>query len=254
MRILGGVLLLSAVALGVVRVISFRRRGMSVMRALGLTIDATMPRHLGVGIAIGAAAMLATFVVAYLAGSIVSLTLGRAAALVSSLGLHAGGAFLEEMVFRAGLLGGLLVLFKGRPAVPVIVVALIFGGLHGFNPDATTWTVIGTTVSGAAYCIGFAATERIWLPFGMHFAWNYFQGPVFGFPVSGMTFRGGSLLQHGTVGETWFTGGAYGPEGGLVGQVGRLVMIGSVIAWAMYARRNRRATIADVPPSSVSAQ
>jgi CAAX protease family protein len=252
-RIVAWVLLLSAVALGVVRVVSFRRRGIGVTRALGLTIDATMPRHLAIGIGIGATAMVATFVVAYLAGSIPSVTLGRPSALVTSLGLNVTGAFVEELVFRVGLLGGLLVLFKGRPAVPVIVVALIFGGIHGFNPHATAWTVIGTIVSGAAYCIGFAATERIWLPFGTHFAWNYFQGPVFGFPVSGRTFSGGSLLEHATVGETWFTGGAYGPEGGLVGQVGRLVMIGSVIAWAMYARRNQRATIAGAPPSTVTA-
>jgi hypothetical protein len=48
---------------------------------------------------------------------------------------------------------------------------------------------------------------------GMHAGWNFFQGPIFGFSVSGLTTE--SLLHHSLTGKTWITGGEFGPEAGI---------------------------------------
>ena len=48
---------------------------------------------------------------------------------------------------------------------------------------------------------------------GMHAGWNFFQGPIFGFEVSGMGSQ--SLINHTLSGPEWITGGTFGPEAGI---------------------------------------
>ncbi|MFC1502296.1 hypothetical protein ACFL6A_02680 [bacterium] len=62
---------------------------------------------------------------------------------------------------------------------------------------------------------------------GMHAGWNFFQGPIFGFSVSGMETE--SWIKHTLQGPTWITGGSFGPEAGIfvlpVVLLGLLVMV-----------------------------
>ena len=74
----------------------------------------------------------------------------------------------------------------------------------------------------------------------MHIAWNFFQGNVFGFPVSGTTSVTSFItIQQG--GPTLWTGGAFGPEGGLLGILAMLV--GSLLIWGWVQSRYGRATL-----------
>ena len=69
---------------------------------------------------------------------------------------------------------------------------------------------------GAMLGVGLVYTGRLALPIGFHIAWNFFQGGVFGFPVSGGDQQV-ALLTVDDRGPALWTGGAYGPEGGLLG-------------------------------------
>ena len=71
---------------------------------------------------------------------------------------------------------------------------------------------------------------RLALPMGIHFTWNYFQGPVFGFAVSGTTMQG-SLLTISDHGPQWFTGGIFGPEAGVSGLIALLIGIVALLAF-----------------------
>jgi len=84
--------------------------------------------------------------------------------------------------------------------------------------------------------IAYALTGRLALPVGVHIAWNFFQGNVFGFPVSGTTFPAEtvtffSIQQTGP--ELW-TGGAFGPEGGLLGLFAIVAGILLILAWTRF--------------------
>ncbi|RLG70853.1 MAG: hypothetical protein DRO23_12780 [Thermoprotei archaeon] len=57
----------------------------------------------------------------------------------------------------------------------------------------------------------------MYLPIGLHFAWNYFEGFVYGFPVSGREIEG--LLLTKVKGPAWLTGGTFGPEGSFIGLI-----------------------------------
>ena len=75
-----------------------------------------------------------------------------------------------------------------------------------------------------------AGWGRLWLPVGLHFGWNWVQGTVLGFPVSGTTDFSGAFTDLAASGPTWLSGGAYGPEGSVFSLVGRLAIIALVVA------------------------
>ena len=129
----------------------------------------------------------------------------------------------EELLFRGFMLNGLIHISKNK-CLSVIITAVLFGLAHASNPNATTVSIISNGLGGAMYSIAFIESESIWLPFALHFAWNFFQGPVFGFPVSGLHF-GGIVNQSFVPGKNILTGGSYGPEGGIIGISFRFVVI-----------------------------
>ena len=237
------VVLLLALILGVTRIWSFRRRGLGPLRALGVSFDLGELRNLAVGIAISSLAIAAVFLVAHVAQSIEVQSVGPPIALLNDLGSVIGSTTVEELVFRSALLGGLLVLLPRVSWLAVACSAIVFGALHALNQHATLLAVLGSTVGGVSYGIAFAATQRISLPLGLHFGWNYAMGPIFGFPVSGSAPIHATFVHQHSVGAPWFTGGEYGPEGGLVGIVGRIIVVALVVAWVTYRRHGPGRTI-----------
>lgn len=232
-----GVVILVAVIFGIARIRSFRGRGLGYLRALGLSFDFGELHNLAAGIAISTFAIGVVFLVAFVTRSLDVQSLGPPAALLNDLGSVIGSTSVEELVFRSALLGGLLVLLPKAPWVAVACAAIVFGAMHALNQHATFLAVLGSTVGGFSYGIAFAATQRIWLSLGLHFGWNFAIGPIFGFPVSGYMSVHDTFVRQHDVGAGWFTGGAYGPEGGVVGMVGRIIVVAFVVAWVVFRRR-----------------
>lgn len=224
-------MLVAALGFGAYAIRHWRARGQSVVQGLGLRWDACAGRDLAAGTAIAALAMLGIFVVeralggiratpvpAWSLGELGSWFIGKAAV-----------SLKEEFLMRGLLLSGLVLALRGRRALAVLLAALAFGAIHMSNPGATPLSVFGNAVGGVIYCLAFLLAGSLWLPVGLHFAWNFVQGPVLGFPVSGMAAGG---LQHvHDLGPAWLTGGAYGPEAGLVGFLSRFVIIALMLLW-----------------------
>ncbi len=90
----------------------------------------------------------------------------------------------------------------------------VFALLHIFNPSSSLMSTLGLLAAGYFLAYGWVRTRRLWLPIGLHIGWNFFEGNVFGFQVSGLdTFR---LLLHTPSGPEFITGGTFGPEAGLI--------------------------------------
>jgi len=124
-----------------------------------------------------------------------------------------GGAVFEELLFR-GVVFRLVEEWTGT-WIALAVSAILFGLAHAANPGATPVSSIAIALEagillGAAYVL----TRNLWLPIGLHFAWNFFEGPVFGTQISGHSFlRDATTAQ--LTGPSWITGGSFGPEAGL---------------------------------------
>jgi hypothetical protein len=94
-------------------------------------------------------------------------------------------------------------------------------------------------------------TRRLWFPMGVHAAWNFTQGGIFGVAVSGTTSNG--LLQGELHGPAWLTGGEFGAEASAVAVIvcigcAAFLLVDSIRAGRFVApswvRRSRAARVA----------
>ncbi|MEV7076243.1 type II CAAX endopeptidase family protein [Streptomyces sp. NPDC093990] len=129
---------------------------------------------------------------------------------IGLIGFMAGAAATEEIVFR-----GLLFRLVERGAgtyIALVLSGLVFGGMHLLNDDATLAGALAISVeAGAMLAAGYAATRNLWLPMGVHFAWNYMEAGIFSTQVSGNGENHG-LLEASLSGSKLVTGGEFGPE------------------------------------------
>lgn len=241
-------------------------RGQSIHKGFGFTIHWWSLGDLLAGMVISTIAMVGIFLVLWAIGGVeVSGMQMNAELLITKARDQALIAPWEEIVSRALQLPGLHILialllafaFRGRlggrwesrmdrtlvwalwPAL--IIISLLFGWLHIRNPGATYFAAIGNALGGLMYGIAFLGGKNIWLPIGMHFAWNFVQGPVLGFSVSGNATPG--LVVQQPAGMPLLTGGDFGVEGGLVGMAFRFVVIALVLFY-LYLRAERRGNVA----------
>ena len=214
--------------LGLVAAVSWRRHGQSIRQGLGFTFHAWSLGDFGAGLLITFGAMVGIFLVEWLLGGIrVTGVQVNPAAIAAALRDITFGAVTEELLFRSLLLSGLVVVLGGRKWAAILISAALFGGVHLANPGASYISAFGNALGGMIYGIAFLGGQNIWLPLGLHFSWNFSQGPLLGFPVSGFDF--GGLIRQETSGSALLTGGAYGPEAGLVGMAFRFVIMALVL-------------------------
>jgi membrane protease YdiL (CAAX protease family) len=167
--------------------------------------------------------------------------------------------FYEEAYSRGyglkNLAEGLNLPFLGprRAVVAAWLISSVFFGVgHAVNPHASPVSTLGVTAAGLLLGLGYVLTGRLGISIGLHFSWNFFQGSVFGFPVSGRDFQV-SFLGISPSGPGVWTGGGFGPEAGLLGFLACLLGCLLVLLWvrgvygplrilpdiAVYRRSNR---------------
>jgi uncharacterized protein len=112
-----------------------------------------------------------------------------------------------------------------------VLSSAFFGYLHATNPNATLLSTVNVALAGLMLGFGYILTGELAIPIGLHVTWNFFQGAVFGFPVSGLRVGGASFLSLDQGGPDLWTGGPFGPEGGLLGPVAMVVGILLTALW-----------------------
>jgi membrane protease YdiL (CAAX protease family) len=133
-------------------------------------------------------------------------------ALPLSIGIFPG--FSEEIVLR-GLFFRLFERWLGS-WVALLLSAFFFGFGHIFNPGATWVAAVGIAFeAGIMLAALYMITQRLWMAVGLHAAWNFAEGGIFGTPVSGLQVSG--LLRPWIGGSDLVTGGKFGPEASLPG-------------------------------------
>lgn len=188
--------------------------------ALGCSFRGKWLWNFAIGCVVGGAAFISAVIVALMTGGL-SLAINRessgkaiAATLGVTLLIFGVGAASEETLFRGYLLQTFV--RSGLVPVGVALTSLPFALAHLNNPEVNWLALVNTLIAGVWFAAAYLKTRDLWFPFGIHLAWNWLQGPVFGISVSGISDIGPAPLLRATdSGPAWLTGAAYGIEGGV---------------------------------------
>lgn len=140
----------------------------------------------------------------------------------------------EELIYRGWLFPLLGV--KLSPTAALFVSSLLFSLAHGLNANFNVISFLNLFLFAILTALYAAYTGNIWGVSGLHAAWNWMQGNVFGLPVSGVVYRGFYPIQMHSVGPEWLNGGNFGPEGGIV--VTLVLLLASVILGYLHFTRS----------------
>jgi len=200
--------------------------------AIGFNPRRAVP-DLTIGVTLGAILFSAVVLELVIAGSYTVQLIYFRADLALAAVLLIGAALTEELLFR-GLVFRLVQESAGT-WIALGVSAVIFGAMHAASPGASLLSTLAIALeAGVLLAAAYIVTKNLWLPIGLHFAWNFFEGPIYGTQVSGHSFVVGAI--HARVsGPAWLTGGAFGPEAGLPAVLTCLV---AAIILLAYAKRS----------------
>ncbi|WP_181833767.1 CPBP family intramembrane glutamic endopeptidase [Acidipropionibacterium virtanenii] len=163
------------------------------------------------------------------------------------LGAGLGAAVIEEVFFRRTLLR--VALSRCRRVVALGISAAAFGLLHGVPRllggmawgDAAWLTIAITLGPGMVLGAAWLATQRLWLPIGIHVAWNIGEYSILGINVPGDA-GGRGVFASTWSGTTWLTGGQLGLDASLVTLIALLIVAAFLMCWARHNRRLERAS------------
>jgi membrane protease YdiL (CAAX protease family) len=210
---------------------------------MGLSSFRQGSRDLVYGLVLGAVTISVVFVVFLLSGQIIVvndfLNPNFSWALLIDLVLMIFVGFGEEMFSRGYCMS---VLRRSNVFLIFIVPNLIFALLHISNQHFSFLPLINIFLVGALFSLMFFRRGNIWMPIGYHITWNYFQGSVFGLPVSGNDLNG--LYTSKLLSENIFNGGGFGPEGGLLVT---FVMVISIALFYLLSRKKATETTTELP-------
>ena len=219
---------------------------------LGLQFTSCWWRDFGYGLFLGAFLMLLIFLVELTMGWVTVeelLSTNRsvpfALAIFWPLIQFLAVGIYEELVSRGyhfkNIAEGLSFSPVGRKKAILLawlISSAVFGLLHAGNPNATVVSTMNLFLAGLFLGLPFLLTDQLAMPIGIHITWNFFQGNVFGFPVSGTSNNETTFIAVQQGGPDLWTGGAFGPEAGLLGLAA--IVVGSLlIVW--WVKRTRGA-------------
>lgn len=125
---------------------------------------------------------------------------------------------------------------RGAIIASWLITSVLFGLLHLGNPNSSLLSTANIALAGILLGIGYVLTGELAIPIGIHITWNFFQGSVFGFPVSGLTGLGGSFITLEQAGPEVWTGGEFGPEAGLLDPIAVVLGCLAIFLWVRWRR------------------
>lgn len=206
--------------------------------AIGLLLHPGTAKEFGLGTLIGFLMMTGIFLVQYPLGFAVVewkglIPLEIPVTLGYGIVMFGVSALSEEALFRGYLFQTLMQAITFIPAM--LVMAFVFAVAHASNPNASTFGLVNVALAAIWLSFAYMKTRSLWLPFGLHLGWNFSQTSIYGFPTSGYDFGHLKLFAITQGGPEWLTGGAFGPEGGVLATC-------ALVAGTWYVLKSKRVT------------
>ena len=189
--------------------------------SIGLTLKG-YENDLRLGLALGAGMISLGFLILFILGflsidgfSFPVMTIILYLVLFIVVSLH------EEIMMRGYVLNNLM--HSMNRYIALSISSVIFMSIHLLNPNVSFLSVVNLFLAGIVLGIYYMHKQNLWLPIGMHLAWNFFQGPIFGFEVSGIETD--NIISQSITDNEIITGGAFGFEGSIIATILIVTMI-----------------------------
>lgn len=204
--------------------------------ALGFPLRPAAARESLFGLIVGSLLIAAAVALLLLTGSAAFVAeAGGARSYLWTLGWQLAfftlAAAVEELLFRGYPFQALVDGIGAWPAT--LLASAAFALAHAGNPNVTEIGLANIFLAGVLLSIAYLRTRSLWFATGVHVGWNWMMATVFDLPVSGLTRFDTPLYDAIETAPDWWSGGAFGPEAGLVGT---LVLIGGML-WLLRSRR-----------------
>lgn len=201
------------------------------LRSLGFALPRALP-DLVIGLALGSALIAIALTALWLPGWVERVPVGTFSWRMLAI---MGAAILFNSVIQEVLVRGyaLQTIESGFGVTPALIASsALFVLLHaGAIAEGGILPAVNLFAAGWLLGLAYTTSRNLWLPIGLHFAWNFLQGPVLGIAVTGEALDGGWEVVR-LEGPTIFTGGAFGLEAGLAATLVTLLGIAALIAVA----------------------
>ena len=146
-------------------------------------------------------------------------------------------AFSEELIFRGYILNNLMQSFNKW--VALFISAILFALAHSLNPNVNFLSVTGLFLAGILLGINYVYTKNLWFAISFHLCWNFVQGPLLGYKVSGLNLP--SLLQTEVKGDAMITCGDLGFEASMINILLLIVAVSSM--YFIYEKKYKTLTV-----------
>ena len=225
----GAVQAVAALLAGVILISGVDRRS---PKALGIGVSQETPLLSVIGVLIGVLGIVVATALLLVTGKVnYDAQTGSVLQWAGTLGMHAAvfaiAAFAEEAVFR-GYAFQVLVRSAGAP-IAIVLSSAAFTWAHGSNPGVGALALANIFFAGVVLAVAYLRTYSLWFATAVHLGWNWAMAALFDLPVSGIEEFDTPLYEPAVSGPTWLTGGAFGPEGGLIGTLGLAIALIAVL-------------------------
>lgn len=141
---------------------------------------------------------------------------------------------MEEIIARGWLLNVLGARYT--PIIGLIISSVFFGLVHLENPGISFIAILNIILVGLFFGLCVIKTNNLWVVCGIHASWNFSQGNIFGFKVSGSRSVAGSIFNLNLRGNELMSGGDFGPEAGLCATI--VLIICTIIIALILKNKN----------------
>lgn len=201
--------------------------------ALGIGWTSRTVWEIGVGLAIGAGALVFAVALMVLVGGLRYTAqpgdvIGWLTTVATGFGGLAIPAFAEEALFR-GYAFQVLVQALGGP-IATLLASPLFAAAHAQNPNVDAFALVNIFLAGVLLSVAYLRTRSLWFATAVHLGWNWAMALPFDLPVSGQMLYDTPLYEPVLAGPRWLTGGEFGPEAGVVGTLAFGVALAAVLS------------------------
>jgi membrane protease YdiL (CAAX protease family) len=179
-------------------------------------------KDLIIGLLVGFALIASGFIILSLLGTLsIDNTNFNIPLLIGYVLLFSIGSLNEEIMIRGYILSNFF--DSMNKYIALIISSLLFAVMHLANANVTVVSLVNIFLAGILLGIYYVHKQNLWLPISLHFSWNFFQGPIFGFEVSGVDIRG--VIVQDIHGPDLLTGGSFGFEGSVIATLLMIITI-----------------------------